>query len=56
MAAEPHASRIRLWQQRMYFDVAHRFMPDPKTTVVKVRNFGKDLPLDFAVCVRMRTT
>lgn len=53
-AADRRASRIRLWNQRMYFDTPHRFMPDPATTVAKVRYIGKDLPLDFAVCLRMR--
>ena len=53
-AAERRASRIRLWNQRMYFDTLHRFMPDASTTVAKVRYIGKDLPLDFAVCLRMR--
>ncbi|MBP2675485.1 MAG: hypothetical protein H6Q84_2325 [Deltaproteobacteria bacterium] len=38
----------------MYFDTLHRFMPDAETTVAKVRYIGKDLPLDFAVCLRMR--
>jgi len=53
-AAELRASRIRLWNQRMYFDTPHRFMPDPTTTVSKMRYIGKDLPLEFAICLRMR--
>jgi len=31
-----------------------REMPDPETTVCRVRYFGQNLPLEFALCLRMR--
>jgi len=53
-AAERRASRTKLWGERMYFNLPQREMPDPETTVSRVRYFGKALPLEFALCLRMR--
>jgi len=53
-AAERRASRTRIWSERMYFNLPQREMPDPETTVTRVRYFGKALPMEFALCLRMR--
>lgn len=53
-AAERRASRIRLWQERLHFNLPQREMPDRETTVARVRYFGTDLPMTFALCLRMR--
>ncbi len=51
---ERRASRTRIWGQRMYFNLPQREMPDPETTIARVRYFGTDLPIEFALCLRMR--
>lgn len=53
-AAELRASRIKLWSERKHFNLPQREMPDQETTVARVRYFGTDLPLAFALCLRMR--
>ncbi|RLB82051.1 MAG: hypothetical protein DRH24_08410 [Deltaproteobacteria bacterium] len=53
-AAERRVSRSRIWNQRMYFNYPYREMPDSETTKAKVRYFGKELPIEFALCLRMR--
>ncbi|MBL7214008.1 MAG: hypothetical protein ISS61_16670 [Desulfobacteraceae bacterium] len=53
-AVERRASRTRIWGERMYFNLPQREMPDPETTITRVRYFGKDLPMEFALCLRMR--
>lgn len=53
-AAERRASRIKLWSERKHFNLPQREMPDQETTVARVRYFGTDLPLAFALCLRMR--
>jgi len=53
-ASERRASRIRLWGEKMNFDMPQREMPDQETTISRVRYFGKDLPIEFALCLRMR--
>ncbi len=53
-ADERRTSRIKLWNERMYFSMLQREMPDPETTVSRVRYFGQNLPLEFALCIRMR--
>jgi hypothetical protein len=53
-ASEYRASRTRIWQERKNFNMPFREMPDQDTTVAKVRYFGKDLPMDFALCLRLR--
>lgn len=53
-AAERRKSRIRLWRERGNFDIPHREMPTPTTTVARVRYFGNDLPIQFALCLHMR--
>ncbi len=53
-AAERRASRTRIWGQRMYFNLPQREMPDTETTIARVRYFGTDLPMEFALCLRMR--
>ena len=53
-AAERRASRIRIWGERKHFSLPQREMPDRETTLAKVRYFGWDLPMAFALCLRMR--
>jgi hypothetical protein len=53
-AAERRASRIRIWGERNHFNHPQREMLDLGTTVARVRYFGHDLPMDFALCLRMR--
>jgi len=53
-AAERRASRIKLWSERKCFNLPQREMPDRETTVARVRYFGTDQPLAFALCMRMR--
>jgi len=53
-AAQRRASRIRIWAERNHFNHPHRQMTDPDTTVARVRYFGRDLPMEFALCLRMR--
>jgi hypothetical protein len=53
-AAERRASRIRIWGERNHFNYPHREMIDLDTTVARVRYFGDDLPMEFALCLRMR--
>ena len=52
--AQRRASRTRIWNQRMYFNLPQREMPDPGTTITRVRYFGTDLPMEYALCLRMR--
>lgn len=53
-AAECRASRIRIWGERRHFNYPQREMLDLDTTVARVRYFGDDLPMEFALCLRMR--
>jgi hypothetical protein len=53
-AAERRASRIRIWGERSHFNYPQREMIDPETTIARVRYFGDDLPMEFALCLRMR--
>ena len=53
-AAEKRRSRTRIWAERHNFNIPHRKMTDAETTVAKVRYFGHDLPMEFALCLRMR--
>lgn len=53
-AAERRASRIKIWGERNNFNLPQREMPDRQTTVARVRYFGKDIPIEFALCMRMR--
>ena len=53
-ASERRASRIRIWRERHHFNHPYREMVDLETTVAKVRYFGDDLPMEFALCLRMR--
>lgn len=52
--AQRRISRETLWQERFYFDILRREAPDPDTTLAEVRYTGHNLPLEFAVCLRMR--
>jgi hypothetical protein len=52
--AERRASRIRIWNERKNFNLPQREMVDQETTVTRVRYFGWDLPMEFALCLRMR--
>ena len=53
-AAERRTSRTRIWGQRRHFNIPLREMPDRETTVARVRYVGTDLPMTFALCLRMR--
>ena len=53
-AAERRASRIRIWGERNHFNYPQREMKDLHTTISRVRYFGDDLPMEFALCLRMR--
>jgi hypothetical protein len=53
-ASERRASRIRIWNERNNFNLPQREMIDQETTVARVRYFGWDLPMEFALCLRMR--
>jgi len=53
-ARERRASRIRIWNERTNFNLPQREMADQETTIARVRYFGRDLPMEFALCLRMR--
>jgi hypothetical protein len=53
-AAKRRASRIRIWGERNHFNHPQRDMIDLDTTAARVRYFGDDLPMEFALCLRMR--
>jgi hypothetical protein len=53
-ARERRASRIRIWNERKNFNLPQREMADPETTIARVRYFGRDLPMEFSLCLRMR--
>jgi hypothetical protein len=53
-ASERRASRIRIWKERSNFNLPQREMVDQETTLARVRYFGWDLPMEFALCLRMR--
>jgi hypothetical protein len=53
-AAERRASRVKIWSERKHFNLPQREMPDQETTIARIRYFGTDLPLTFALCMRMR--
>ena len=53
-ASERRSSRTRIWGERKNFSLPQREMPDQETTIARVRYFGKDLPIEFALCLRMR--
>jgi hypothetical protein len=53
-AAERRASRIRIWGERIHFNHPQREMIDMDTTIARVRYFGNALPMEFALCLRMR--
>jgi hypothetical protein len=52
--SERRASRIRIWSERKSFNLPQREMTDQETTIARVRYFGWDLPMEFALCLRMR--
>jgi hypothetical protein len=53
-AAERRISRIKLWGERTKFSLPQREMPNQEITTARVRYFGESLPLQFALCLRMR--
>jgi hypothetical protein len=53
-AAQRRASRIRIWGERNHFNYPQRQMIDLDTTIARVRYFGDDFPMEFALCLRMR--
>lgn len=53
-ASERRASRIKIWGARKYFNLPQREMSDRETTLARIRYFGTDLPMTFALCMRMR--
>ena len=52
--SERRASRIRIWNERNNFNLPQREMVDQETTLARVRYFGRELPMEFALCLRMR--
>jgi hypothetical protein len=53
-SADRRASRTRIWKERTHFSMPQREMPDQQTTVARARYFGDGLPMQFALCLRMR--
>ena len=53
-ASELRSSRTKIWNERKYFSIPQREMVDENTTLARVRYFGENLPLEFALCLRMR--
>jgi Zinc carboxypeptidase len=53
-ATERRLSRIKLWNERKNFSIPCRELQDENTTLAQVRYFGENLPLEFALCMRMR--
>ena len=52
---ERRVSREKLWPERVNFDILKREMlEDPETTLAEVGYLGENVPLDFALCLRMR--
>jgi len=52
---ERRMSRAKLWPERVNFDILKREMlEDPETTLAEVGYLGENVPLDFALCLRMR--
>lgn len=48
-------SRTKLWPERVNFDILKREMlENPETTLAEVGYLGENVPLDFALCLRMR--
>jgi len=53
-ASERRSWRTRIWGERKNFSLPQREMPDQETTIARVRYFGTNLPIKFALCLRMR--
>jgi len=53
-ASERRTSRTRIWNERKNFNLPQREMVDHETTIARVRYFGRDLPMEFALCLRTR--
>ena len=54
-ASERRASRAWIWKERANFNMPQRETPDRgETTIARVRYFGKELPMKFALNLRMR--
>lgn len=53
-ATERRTSRIKLWSERKFFSMPCRESEDKNTTLAQVNYFGKNVPLEFALCMRMR--
>ena len=53
-AAERRRSRTRIWGERRHFNMPQRKMTEPNSTIATVRYFGSDVPMQFALCLRMR--
>jgi hypothetical protein len=52
---ERRVSREKLWPERVNFNILKREMlEDPQTTLAEVGYMGENVPLDFALCLRMR--
>jgi hypothetical protein len=52
--SERRVSRVRIWKERKNFNIPQREMVDQETTLARVRYFGWDLPMEYALCLRMR--
>jgi len=53
-ASERRTSRVKIWRERKHFSLPQREMPDQETTLARLRYFGSELPMEFALCLRMR--
>jgi hypothetical protein len=53
-AEQRRASRIKIWGERKNFNMPQREMLDQETTCARIRYFGRELPMEFALCLRMR--
>ena len=51
---ERRISREKIWNERENFTLFERALVDPETTLAKVGYMGNKLPLEFALCLRMR--
>lgn len=53
-ASERRLSRTKIWHERKNFSLPQREMVDEKTTLARVRYFGRDFPMEYGLCLRMR--
>ena len=51
---ERRLSREKIWNEKNNFSILERELIDPETTLAKIGYLGKNFPLEFAFCLRMR--